>query len=259
MPMAEMPSIPGFECVRFLGINLGTVFLARESATGTLVALKVYRPEFASHFREIDGALKDLNHPNIVRILASGESERYNFLALEFIEGTLADRLLRGPLTQAEVVRLSLAIASALEYARSHGVESHNLTPSGILLSEAGIPKLMDFHPVGGDAGMAVPSGFMAPEELEGHVTAATDVYRIGAVMYAMLTGASPFGSETTALETLRRSWEQTPVSPRQLNPQVSGPLQTICLKCLEMRADARYATPRELVEALRPLGANPS
>src|SRR5262249_27828682 len=177
MSMAKMPSIPGFECVRLLGINLGTVFLARESSTGTLVALKVYRPELAQHFQEAHGALARLDHPNIARILASGDAEGCSFHALEYSEETLADRLQHGPLAHAEVVRISLAIASALEHARRRGMTSA-LTPGTILLGKTDVPKLTDFHlaaeRVDTDIHFVSPfSPFMAKEELEGKVTPA--------------------------------------------------------------------------------------
>jgi len=202
--------------------------------------------------------LAQLDHPNIVRMVGTGEVAGDTFNAMEFVEGTLEDRLLRGPLPHAEVVRLTLAIASALEYARARAMIS-NLAPRTIQLDKTGVPKLTDFHRAADtvDARKMMFSPFMAKEELVGTVTPATDVYRVGAVMYAMLTGVPPFGS-VGVTEVMMSLLERDPTPPRQINPLVSEPLEAICLKCLEKRPDARYPALQELIKALEPLAGRP-
>ncbi len=119
---SEQPPIPGYEPIRVLGINLGTVYLARHSSSGALVALKVWRLEFAEHARDLDAPLARLHHPNIIRVFGMGEFERYYFCALEYVERTLADRLREGPVPDVDVAQLAQAVGSALQYARDQGM-----------------------------------------------------------------------------------------------------------------------------------------
>ena len=256
MPLPEQLPIPGYEPVRLLGINLGTLYLARHSSSGTLVALSVFRREFAAHFRDLHAPLTRLDHRNIIRVFGIGDFEGYSYCALEYVEKTLADRLLRGPLPDVDVARLTQAIASALRYARDQGMILRTLTPKGILLNEENVPKLMDFHAndaPGKSRAIARPSAFMAPEELQGTTTPATDVYRVGAVMYAMLTGEPPFAEQDGMEATCRKVVEGKPKSPRQLNPRVHGDLEAICMKCLEKEPEARYRSLQELADKLKP------
>jgi len=255
MAFPAQPPIPGYEPVRLLAINLGTVYLARHSSTGMLVALKVFRRDFAQHSRDLHAPLAHLHHPNIIRVFGIGDFEESSYCALEYVEKTLADRLLQGSLPEVEAARLTRAVASALQYARDQGMILLNLTPNAILLNEENVPKLADFH--AGDArteshAITLPSAFMAPEELQGITTAATDVYRLGAVMYAMLTGEPPFADRSGLEATLRQLIGERPMPPRQVNAKVGSDLEAVCMKCLEKRPEARYASLQELADSLR-------
>ena len=244
----HQPPIPGYEPIRQLGINLCTVYLARHSDSGALVALKVYRRGAAEHARDFYPRLARLDHPNILRVIGIGDFEEYFYCALEFFEKTLADRLVQGPLPPIEVLRLTRALASAVQYARGQGMLLLILTPETIVLTQDNIPQLHDFHqhddlPTPPGFGPRTP--FMAPEDSQGIPTPATDVYRVGAVMYAMLTGLPPFASDEALL--LHR-----PRRPREVNPKVSRGLDEICMKCLEKRPDARYASAQHLADNLK-------
>lgn len=255
MPLTTQPPIPGYEPVRLLGINLGTVYLARHSDSGTLVALKVFHRRVAAHVGDLYAPLARLDHPNIIRVLGFGDFEEYSYCALEYVKNTLADHLLQGPLPAVEVARLTQAVASAVQYAADQGMILSTLTPTEILLSEENIPKLADLHTrhaSGKSATITPPSVFMAPEEVQGNATRATDVYRVGAVMYTMLTGEPPFPNDGGMEATLRRVIGERPKSPRQMNPKVSRDLEAVCMRCLEKRPEARYASLHELADKLK-------
>jgi len=216
----------------------------------------------ADRLRQQAALLGTLNHPNILRPVEVGEAQDYGFFsALEYAGGgCLADKIRSGPVNPTEAVSLARAIAGALQYARKQGVVTYDLALGSVLLTEDGLPKLADFRPLGsGRADMlrarALTPSYAAPEEVsdsEGvEQTPPTDVYRIGAVLYAMLTGQPPFGRSGDLIGTLRQVMEQSPVPVRQRNAAVPTDLEAICMKCLEKSPTLRYAEPGSLVDIL--------
>ena len=206
--------------------------------------------------------LGTLDHLNILRPVEVGDSQDYGFFsALEYAAGgCLADKIRSGPLSPTEAVSMTRAIASASQYARERGVVPFDLTPRSVLLAEDDLPKLADFRPAGADHADMLRSrtltpGYSAPEELapsEGvEQTPCTDVYRIGAVLYAMLTGQPPFFCGGDLFETFRQMLEQAPAPVRQRNAAVPTALEAVCLKCLEKSPMLRYAKPGSLVDTL--------
>jgi serine/threonine-protein kinase len=205
--------------------------------------------------------LKGLNHPNVARVFEVGETEGRPYSVFEYVDGTLAARLREGPLRPSEAARIAQATALALRHARERGLVQVNLTPSSVALGKDGVPKLLDFTSVeaiheadGGEKGLRVRptlwSAWSAPEELTGHISSeAVDVYRVGAILYSMLTAQAPFSG--SASETPAAIFERRPAPPRQLNPATWSELEAICLKCLEKRAGHRYSSLEALADDL--------
>jgi len=257
----ELPAIPGYEPVRALGINGAIIYLARRSCSGELVVLKVYDRTSEERLRHRDSLLARLDHPNILRVFEIGDFQGRSYCALEYVDGNLADRLRQGPLSRSQATRLVPAITLALQYAWHQGMIPVNLAPNSILLDAQGVPRLSTFEAIDSvgprlDVGF---SEFMAPEEVTGTptrvtLTPATLVYRVGAVMYALLTGRPPFASDDRMVETVRQVLREAPVPPRQLNAKVDRDLETICMKCLEKRPEDRYASLQELADRVAAL-----
>jgi serine/threonine-protein kinase len=149
-------------------------------------------------------------------------------------------------------------VARAVQYAHDAGIVHRDLKPGNILLGPDGEPRVTDFglaKRVRGRAHltltghlMGTPS-FMAPEQARGRsgqCSAATDIYSLGAVLYYLLTGRPPFVADS-ALDALLLVLEGEAVLPRRINPLVSGPLEYICLRCLQKRPEDRYASAGDL------------
>jgi len=242
------PPIPGYEPVRVLGYNGAVVYVARSTQVGRLVVLQVWDRGFSAH----TAVLMGIEHPNILRVFEAGEVKGHSYVAFEYLDKTesLDQRLQRGPLIDSEARKLTMVIASALDFLRDAGVVVGGLTPGDVLLAE---PPRLFLHP----AHLHIPDPhFVAPEEALGvpqAVTRATDVYRVGALLYAMLTSHPPFAVDLASDRRQRPDpVEHRLVSPSQINPSVAKNLEAICIKCLEYVPTNRYASLRELGEALQ-------
>jgi hypothetical protein len=201
-----------------------------------------------------------LDHPGIVPIFEVGQHEGQHFYAMGFIEGSsLADRVSQGPLTCAEAAEFMRQLAEAVEYAHQRGVIHRDLKPENVLLdaqdqvrvTDFGIAKRVDHDSQLTATGqvLGTPS-YMPPEQASGRldmIGPASDVYSLGAVLYAMLTGRPPIQA-STPVDTLVQVLERDPIQPRQLNANVDRDLETICMKCLQKDIQNRYATAREVI-----------
>jgi serine/threonine-protein kinase len=266
-PTAANVAIPGYEVIQELGRGgMGVVYKARQVKAARLVALKVILagahagPEERDRFRtEVEAAAR-LHHPGIAQVFEVGEHDGLPFFSLEFCEGGSLDHMLAGaPLPAASAARLLQALAQAVQAAHQCGIVHRDLKPANVLLTAAGEPKVADFGlakkldastRTATGAVLGTPS-YMAPEQAGGGVvSAATDVYALGAILYECLTGRPPFRA-ATAVETLRQVAVVEPVPPRRLNPDVPRDLETICLKCLHKDPARRYASAQQLAEDL--------
>ena len=276
-PLKLPERIGDYELKEELGRGgMGAVIRAQQSSLDRTVALKVIlRGPFASdedmiRLRNEAEAAARLNHPNIVDVYEVGEHEGQPFFSMKYIDGeTLSKRIAQGPLPPREAARLLLPIVEAIAEAHRHGILHRDIKPANILIDRNGTPYITDFglaKKVGGYAGAAKPQsvtqsgavlgtpGYMPPEQAagkSGQIGQTTDVYSLGAVLYAMLTGRPPFQA-SSPIDTVLMVLEQEPVPPRTLNPRADGDLEMIALKCLQKPADLRYQTADELATDLR-------
>ena len=207
---------------------MGEVYRARDTRLGRDVAIKVLPaaftmdPERLARFEREAKLLASLNHPNIATIHGLEESNGALALVMELVGGeSLAARIARGPIPLPEALDLARQIASALDAAHENGVIHRDLKPANILVTEAGIAKVLDFglaKAVGGEASSGSISGasptitsagtaagiilgtaaYMSPEQARGKaVDRRTDVWSFACVLYEMLTGKPAFGGET--------------------------------------------------------------
>ncbi|HSR14243.1 MAG TPA: serine/threonine-protein kinase, partial [Gemmatimonadales bacterium] len=234
---------------------MGVVFLGRDVALDRPVAIKVLRPEAATavaaeRFLREARLLARLQHPHVVQVHQAGESAGLFYFVMDLVEGeTLAGRLARGPLAHVEAVGVADQLLDALESAHRLGIIHRDIKPSNIFLTGRGV-RLGDFgiaRGTGGDEDQALTRessllgtpAYMAPEQAGGGpVTAATDLYAVGLVLYECLTGRrwSRFADPGQA------DWSGVP-------GQVRGPLA----RALALSPGERWPGTETFRRALRP------
>lgn len=262
--------------------GMGVVYRAHQQSLDRTVALKmILRNDLASsvdvaRFRAEAESAARLQHPHIVPVYEVGEIDRQPYFSMQLIEGTtLARHLFAGPLPGPAAAELLLPVCQAIAAAHRGGVLHRDLKPSNILIDEAGRPYVSDFGLAKRVSTSSVENRqmaaltqtgailgtpeYMAPEQAAGNrgeIGTATDVYSLGTMLYAMLTGRPPFQS-ASPVDTVLMVLEQEPLPPRLINPQADPDLEMIVLKCLQKPADLRYPTADALTADLRAYLAN--
>jgi serine/threonine-protein kinase len=252
--------------------GMGIVLRGRDEALGRTVALKVLRPELAGarararFVREARAAAR-VEHDHIVRVHAVHDAaDGPPYLVMEFLPGKSLAGLLRASkcLAPAAAAELAAQVADGLAAAHAAGLVHRDIKPANIMLDALGRARITDFglvkelvdEPQAEErltqtgAILGTP-GYMAPEQAEGSVGPAADLWALGAVLYEMLTGRPPFLAGNV-MDTLLLARTQDPVPPRRLQPGLPRDLETICLKALAREPRRRYASARDLADDLR-------
>ncbi len=245
-----------FVVERELGFGaIGAVFLARYK-TGQLVALKfigagVTNPKAFDRFEREAEILKQLKHPNIVRLFGHGKHQKLPYYAMEYIEGqTLAEVLQRrGKLPWEEVVALGKQLCAALQYAHELGIVHRDLKPSNLMvqpdgtlkLTDFGIAKDLDSTQLTSEQCTVGTASYMSPEQCKGDrsLTHRSDLYSLGVVLYEMLTGHKPFEADSAMqmfLNHVQGKFERPSREVMDIPPW----LDTLVCQLLEKKPDKR-------------------
>lgn len=251
--------------------GMGVVYRAKEPHSGRIVALKcvlAYQGDSdhaVARFRREAETASRLEHPNIVPIYQVGETaDGFPFYTMKFATaGSLIEarrHLIAHPRQSA---KLMVKVARAVDFAHEQGVLHRDLKPGNILLDGHGEPLVSDFglarceavssYLTRSLASFGTP-GYIAPEQADGpasHLTPAADVYSLGAILFELLTGRTPFVGEN-AFAVMKQSAEAPAPKLRSLVPKADRDLEIICARCLERDAADRYQSAAELADDLQ-------
>lgn len=260
-----------YEIVRELGRGgMGVVLEARQVSLNRPVAIKLIKAGLLANdaelrrFQNEAEAVALLDHPGIVTAYEVGQHQGQQYLAMQLVRGeSLASLLATYQDQPREIAELVADVAEAVAHAHSRGILHRDLKPANILVDAEGHPHILDFglaKRIESDVEMTATGAilgtpaYMAPEQAAGgrnNVTTATDVYGLGSVLYALLTGRAPFSGDSV-FETLEALRSRPPDPPSRLNLKAPRDLETICLKCLEKDPRRRYGSAQALAEDLR-------
>jgi len=249
--------------------GMGQVFKAEHAMMGREVAVKVLpraksTPDTEAAFRREIRMLGRLDHPNLVRALDAGHDGKVYYLVTELVEGVdLRKQVLRyGTLDEVAAASVICQVARGLAYAHAQGLVHRDVKPGNILVTPAGIAKLLDV----GLAGSVLESestrlgrvvgtmDYMAPEQIRAPdgVGPAADVYGLGCTLYFVLAGQVPFPGGTRQ-DKARRQLHEAPAPIRQFAPGVSEAFCRVVDSMMEKDPVLRIGTPEAVIEWLRP------
>ena len=267
-PKGASQQIEGYRLVAKIGRGaMGTVYKAIHERLNRPVAIKILRRDLATDKTQIERLkgeaqlLASLDHPNIVRAIDAGESNGFPYFVMEYVEGeNLRDAIIRkGAFDEDEALRITRDLANALERARRMGVVHRDVKPGNVILTRRGsVPKLMDLGLAKGpiDLGLTQHGAtvgtpqFISPEQAQDPKEADTrsDIYSLGATLYAMLTSRPPFEGATLA-EIITKVLYEQPTPLRVLNDDVSPEVSYLVERMMLKDSSLRHRTPADVAE----------
>jgi len=268
--------LPDFEIRREVGKgSMGIVYEAVVRATGQRVALKVLPPSLTLTERALARFLREgrimarVRHPDIVGFLDQGTKGRLHWFAMEFVDGTtLEERLRIGPLPVHKACAIAAKVGRALQFAHERGVVHRDVKPGNVMLRDGDADPDAEPRIAITDFGLARETGtgsmtesgaivgtpmYMAPEVVLGGTQAAgtlADVYSLGALLYALVTGLPPFEGPT-AQSVLKAVLERDPRPARHLRADLPDEVDAIIGKAMDREGSRRYGSALELAEDL--------
>lgn len=255
--------------------GMGVVYRARQHHPSRVVALKMILPHLLdspvvrARFQAEAEAVAKLDHPNVLPIYEAGENHGLPYLAMKLVPGgSLAARRPEFLGQSHACAKLLVAAARGVHHAHERGILHRDLKPANLLLDEStahadavplvsdfGLARALETEPSGltGPASFLGTVGYLAPELFFGpksEPTIQSDIYSLGAILYELLTGQLPFGTEG-GLEVLRRADEQAAPSIRAIDPNIPKDLDAICSTCLQREPSSRYRSASALGDDL--------
>lgn len=245
--------------------GMGEVYRADDLKLDQAVAIKFLplalsqdAPALARFHSEVRIA-RQVSHPNVCRVFDIGEAEGAPFLSMEYVDGEDLASVVRriGRLSPDKAVELGRQICAGLAAAHERGVIHRDLKPANVMLDGAGKARIMDFGLAGVAAsfkGSEIRAGtpaYMAPEQLAGaEVTAKSDLYALGLILYELLTGKRAFEAATLP-ELIKRREEGAVTSPSTLVRDLDPLIERVILRCLEKDPAQRPASALQVAAAL--------
>lgn len=243
------------------------VFRARDRKLERYVTVKILREEFIDdkefmgRFRSEALAAAKLSHTNIVRVYDVGQDGNVHFIIMEYVHGDTLKQAIKekAPFDTKSTINVSLQIAAGIEQAHKNHIIHRDIKPQNVLVGTDGIVKVTDFGIARAANGSTVTTSntamgsvhYFSPEQARGgYVDEKSDIYSLGITMFEMVTGQLPFQANTSVAVAMKQINEELP-DIRQYNPKVSASLEAIIIKATRKKADERYLTIGDMIQAL--------
>ena len=281
----ELPpnsTLSHYRIVSKIGVGgMGEVYLAQDTKLDRQVALKILPHEFAEDDDRMNRFVREaksasaLNQPNIITIHEIGETDGTHYIASEYIQGETLHALLQESLLDLKTtLDIAIQIASALNAAHKAGIIHRDIKPENVMIRPDGLVKILDFgiaklsarkpdatdeeaatalKQQGTSPGVIIgTANYMSPEQARGkEVSAQSDIFSLGIVLYEMVTGQRAFKGEN-ALDVIGAILHKEPTPLRQLSPELPNEVERIINKALRKDPDARYQTAADLLTDLK-------
>lgn len=254
-----------YRVVELIGSGgMAHVYRAINLTTHRPVAVKVLReeyqdnPEFLRRFERESRAVLHLSHDNIVRAYGVGQSDGVPFIVMEYVEGKTLKQIVQenGPMPARTAIHIACQVLDALSAAHATGIIHRDVKPQNVIVTKEGRAKLTDFGIArDADASTVTFAGdtvlgsvhYLSPEQATGaQVTAASDIYSAGVMLYEMLTGMVPFVGDTSVAVALKHI-NEAPLEPIQQNPKILPALNSIVLRAMSKDPAGRYSTAKAM------------
>ena len=246
--------------------GMADVYLAEDTHLGRQVALKVLHrrfaqdQEFVERFRREAKSVAGLSHPNVVGVFDRGDHEGTYYIAMEHLPGRTLKEIVEAeaPLPQERAIDLGEQILQGAGYAHRHGVIHRDFKPHNVIVDDDGRAKVTDFGIARAGASEMTETGsimgtaqYLSPEQAQGHaVTAASDLYSIGVMLYEMLAGRLPFEGESAVSIALKHLSEPPPPLS-QFRPDVHPALEAVVMAALAKDPARRWQSAEEFAQGL--------
>ena len=251
--------------------GMADVWCAEDSLLNRRVALKFLHPRFAQdeqfveRFRREASSAAGLQHPNVVGVFDRGTFDGAHFIAMEYVDGASLKDLIERGLSVPEAVEIVRQVLAGVKYAHEHGIVHRDLKPQNVLVDSEGRARVTDFGIARAGASEITQTGsvlgtaqYLSPEQAQGlPVTAGSDIYSVGVMLYEALTGRVPFDADSPVTVALKQVSER-PRPPSELNPAVSRALDGVVLRALAKDPVNRFASAEEFLAGPRRRGAGP-
>jgi eukaryotic-like serine/threonine-protein kinase len=251
--------------------GMADVYCAEDTHLGRQVALKVLHrrfaqdQEFVERFRREASAAAGLQHPNVVAVFDRGRHDGTYYIAMEHLPGRTLKEIVaeQAPLPQERAVDMGLQVLQAAGFAHRHGVIHRDFKPHNVIVDEQGGAKVTDFGIARAGASEMTETGsimgtaqYLSPEQAQGHaVTATSDLYSIGVMLYEMLAGRLPFDGDS-AVSIALKHLSESPVPISQLRPDVHPALESVVMAALAKDPARRWQSAEDFAQALVAAGA---
>ncbi len=271
--VGEGSTIDGrYKLLRRIGSGgMADVWLAEDPHLQRRVALKILHRrfaqdrEFVERFRREAEAAAGLSHPNIVAVFDRGDIEGTYYIAMQLLEGRSLKQLIDGGLTPEQSVGLIRQVLEAAGFAHRNGVVHRDLKPQNVIVDDEGKATVTDFGIARAGASEITQAGsvmgtphYLSPEQAQGQaVTAVSDLYSIGVILYEALAGRVPFEADS-AIAIAMKQVSHTPQRPSSINPAVSPALDAVVMRALAKDPGQRFQSADAFIAALDAALRNP-